>query len=349
MTAKEKIAQRKLSMLELAEELNNISKACKMMGYSRSQFYEIKRAFQLHGFEGLTDKMPIPKSFPNKTPLSVEKRIIALSKEHPAWGKTRLSNELAKENIHICSATVRNILRRYGLGTKCQRLLKLEQETYDKGMTLTIEQIKAIEKANPCFKERHVESYYPGYLLCQDTFFVGSLKGVGKIYLQVVVDSFSSYGFARLYTTHTAVASADMVYNWVTPFYEKYDLKVEHILTDRGSEFCGRKDAHPYELMLSLLNIEHRKTKVASPKTNGFVERFNRTLLDEFFREAFRKKLYLSIDELQKDLDVWLYYYNHERSHQGYRNMGKKPVETFEESKRLLLKSRGKSKDMVTV
>ena len=82
--------------------------------------------------------------------------------------------------------------------------------------------------------------------------------------------------------------------------------------------------------------IEHRRTKVARPRTNGFVERFNRTVLDEFFREAFRNKFYATVEELQSDLDNWLSYYNNERPHRGYRNMGRKPIETLEEGKNLI-------------
>jgi transposase InsO family protein len=119
----------------------------------------------------------------------------------------------------------------------------------------------------------------------------------------------------------------------VLPFYEAQGFEVEHILTDNGREDCGRAMIHPYEIFLELNDIEHRRTKVATPRTNGFVERFNRTVLDEFFREAFRKKFYASLDALQEDLDTWLEYYNNERPHRGYRNMGRRPIETIEEGK----------------
>ncbi len=113
---------------------------------------------------------------------------------------------------------------------------------------------------------------------------------------------------------------------------------MEHILTDNGREYCGRPMIHPYQIFLGLNDIKHRRTKVATPRTNGFVERFNRTVLDEFFREAFRNKLYTSVDELQADLDKWVDYYNNERPHRGYRNMGRRPVETIEEGKKLVPK-----------
>ena len=199
-----------------------------------------------------------------------------------------------------------------------------------KGFKLTEQQIKLLEKANPEFAERHVKSEYPGYLLCQDTFYVGRLKGVGRIYLQAVVDTFGSVAFGKLYTSKRQETAADVLYDRVLPFYESHALTIEAILTDNGTEYKGRPTIHLYEIFLELNDIEHRTTKVASPRTNGFVERFNRTVLDEFFRTAFRKKLYESVDALQKDLDDWLHEYNHNRPHRGYRNQGRRPMETFE-------------------
>jgi transposase InsO family protein len=175
--------------------------------------------------------------------------------------------------------------------------------------------------------------------LSADTFQVGTIKGVGKVYLHAVVDTYGSYAFGFLHTSKQPEAAVAVLHNDVLPFYSKYKLPVSAILTDNGRELCG-KDSHPYELYLELNDIEHRRTRVRSPQTNGFVERFNRTVLDEFFRKAFRTKLYKTIEELQIDLDAWLLYYNTERPHQGYRNMGRRPMDTVN----LFLKSKGKSK-----
>lgn len=213
-----------------------------------------------------------------------------------------------------------------------------------KGFELTEEQVRLLEKHNPEFAERHVKSLYPGYLLCQDTFYVGTLKGVGRLYMQAVVDTYSSFAFAKLYNAKLSITAADLVYDRVLPFYESEGLTVEAILTDNGREYKGKPEEHPYELILSLNDVEHRLTKVSSPKTNGFVERFNRTILDEFFREAFRKKFYASIEELQVDLDKWVHHYNYERPHQGYRNKGRKPYETLTQGKKEVGKARSKEK-----
>lgn len=185
-----------------------------------------------------------------------------------------------------------------------------------------------LKKQNPQFRERHVESSRPGELLSQDLFYVGRLKGMGMAYLNAVVDTFSSHAFGFLHTSKRPEGGVAVLHNDVLPFYLERDLEVGAILTDNGREYRGT-DAHPYEVYLALNDIEHRATEVRSPKTNGFVERFNRTVLDEFFRQAFRTKFYESVEALQDDLDEWLEFYNAERPHLGYRNMARRPLETI--------------------
>lgn len=330
MTAKKKLAHKRLTLLQLAEKLGNVSKACRMHKVSRSQFYEYKRSFQEFGLEGLIDKPPIPGSHPNELSEDVKNRIIELSLEHPAFGQQRISDQLSLEGISACPTSIRNVWMKDGMETKYKRLLKLEKSLVGKKFKLTETQIRLLEKSNPEFRERHVESHYPGYLLCQDTFFVGRLKGVGRIYLQAVVDTYGSYAFGKLYTSKKQETAADILYDKVLPFYREKGISVEHILTDNGTEYKGRPMIHLYEIFLEFNDIKHRHTKVGTPKTNGFVERFNRTVLDEFFRTAFRKKMYDSVASLQEDLDKWLHQYNYDRPHQGYRNQGRRPIETFD-------------------
>lgn len=328
MKAAAKIAKQRLSVLDLAEQLGNISQACRQRGMHRSSFYEYKRRFQTHGLEGLKDLPPIPKSHPMTTPDNVVERILEMSLEHPAWGCVRLSNQLKLVGISVSSPTIQNILIKNGMASKYDRWLKLEEKRAGEPIELTSEQVAFLEKQNPAFRERHVESSRPGELLCQDTFYVGRLKGVGRVYLHVVVDTFSSYAFGFLHTTKLPEAAVAVLHNDTLPFYEERKIPVSAILTDNGREFCGTP-SHPYEMYLELNEIEHRRTKVRSPQTNGFVERFNGTVLDEFFRDAFRRTMYETVDSLQEDLDTWLKEYNTERSHQGYRNMGRRPIDTI--------------------
>lgn len=272
----------------------------------------------------------IPNSFPNETPPDVKEKVIALSIEHPAWGHLRISDNLRLEGVSISPNTVRNIWIKEDLETCYKRLFHLEEEINGQDNDLTEEQIGLLEKANPCFRERRVESPYPGYLLSQETFHAGRIKGTGRIWLQAVVDTYGSFAFGKLYTSKLPETAVDVLYDRVLPFYASQGLKVENILTDDGREYCGQPMIHPYQIFLEQNHIKHRWTKVARPRIHGFVERFNQIVLDEFFRETFREKFYPSVEELQEDLDLWLHHYNYERPHRGYRNMGKRPIETLE-------------------
>jgi transposase InsO family protein len=323
-----KVARHRLSVLELAEALGNISEACRQGGMDRTSFYEWKRRFQTHGFSGLKDLPPIPKSQPNQTSPENEAIVLDCSLSHPSWGCVKLSDFLKLQGVSVSSPTVQKILIRNGMASVYDRWLKVEERHLEDGIELTAEQVAKIEKFNPCFKERHIESSRPGELLSADTLFVGSLKGIGKIYLHAVVDTYSSYAFGFLHTGKKPECAALLLHNDVLPFYKEHGLTVETVLTDNGTEFCGTEN-HPFELYLALNDIEHRKTKVKSPQTNGFVERFNRTVLDEFFRISFREKYYESVEALQIDLDTWLIHYNTERPHRGYRNRGKRPIDTL--------------------
>ena len=322
-----KVAQQRLSVLELARELGNVAEACRQRGMDRTSFYEWKRRFQTQGFDGLKDLPPIHKSHPQTTPPEVVEKIKALALEHPAYGCNRHEALLALEGIRVSAITIQKILNDNGLGTKIDRWLALEQQNAEQAIEISPEQAAFLEKLNPCFRERHVESSAPGELLSADTFFVGSLKGVGKVYLHAVVDTFGSYAFGFLHVSKQPEAAVAVLHNDVLPFYRTLDLPVKAVLTDNGREFCGT-EKHPYELYLDLNGIEHRRTKVKSPRTNGFVERFNGTVLDEFFRVKMRETFYETVEALQADLDAWLLHYNTERPHLGYRNQGRRPIET---------------------
>lgn len=322
-----KLAQSRLSVLDLARELGNVAEACRQRGLDRTSFYEWKRRFQTQGFDGLKDLPPIHKSHPQTTPEPVVERIRELALAHPAYGCNRHEAMLALEGTRVSAITIQKILNDNGLGTKIERWLALEAKNAEKVIEITAEQAAFLEKLNPCFKERHVESAASGELLSADTFFVGSLKGVGKVYLHAVVDTFGSYAFGFLHVSKQPEAAVAVLHNDVLPFYRNLNLVVGAVLTDNGREFCGTEN-HPYELYLDLNGIDHRRTKVRTPRTNGFVERFNGTILDEFFRVRLRENFYDSVEALQADLDVWLVHYNTERPHLGYRNMGKRPIET---------------------
>ena len=292
--ANEKLAHRRLTVLELAERLGNVAEACRRGGIDRTSFYDRKRRFQLQGLDGLKDLPPIAKSHPMTTPPEVVARIEQLALTHPAHGCNRLEALLALEGWRVSAITIQKILNDKSLGSRQERWLALERRNADQAIELSAEQAAFLEKLNPCFRERHIESGRPGELLSADTFMVGTLKGIGRGYLHAVVDTFGSYAFGFLHVSKQPEAAVAVLHNDVLPFYGRLDLAVGAVLTDNGREFCGT-ERHPYELYLALNDIEHRKTRVGSPRTNGFVERFNGTVLEEFFRPTMRSHLYESV------------------------------------------------------
>ena len=134
----------------------------------------------------------------------------------------------------------------------------------------------------------------------ENEFYVGTIKGVGRIYQQTVIDTYSRVAFAKLYERKIALTAADMLNDRVLPFFEDEDVPVLRMLTDRGTEYCGNREHHEYQLYLAVENIDHSKTRSKRPQSNGICERFHKTMLQEFYQVAFRKKVYQSIDELQE-------------------------------------------------
>ena len=337
MTTQEKLIKSKLSILELGEYLKNVSQACKINGVSRQHFYDIKKAYEEHGLEGLKEKTRRKPCLKNRVAPEIEEAVVKKTYDYPAYGQVRLSNELRKEGILVSSGGVRSIWQRHNLETFKKRLLALEEKAAKEGIVYTEAQLQALETAK---REREndpdeIETQHPGYLISQDTFYVGYLKGVGRIYQQTVVDTYASVAFAKLYTSKVPVTAADILNDRVLPFFEEENIPILRVLTDRGTEFCGSPERHPYQLYLQLNDIDHSKTKVRSPQTNGICERFHQTVLNEFYRITFRKKMYSDIETLQRDLDEYMVEYNTERTHQGKRCKGRTPMETFIDGKKL--------------
>lgn len=301
------VIKHKVGLLNLAEELGNVSKACKIMGVSRDTFYRYQELAEEGGIDALVNQNRRVPNLKNRVDEATERAVVEYAIAFPAHGQHRTSNELRKKGVFISGSGVRSIWQRHDLENFRKRLKALEEKVAREGIVLTDAQIAALEKkAQDDEASGEIETAHPGYLGSQDTFYVGNLKGVGRIYQQTFVDTYSKVAHCKLYTSKTPITAADLLNDRVLPFYESQGLPVLRILTDRGTEYCGKVEQHDYQLYLAINDIDHTKTKAMSPQTNGICERFHKTILQEFYQVTFRKKLYANLESLQMDLDKWL-------------------------------------------
>jgi len=332
MTKDERLTSYKYSVLQHAYKNKNITSTCRFYNLSRTTFYEWLTRFEKFGYLGLKDKERSKPRMPNQIKPEYETIIYNYIRDYPTHGPRRISNELKAQGVTISETGVYNVLKRKGLNHRIDRLFYAQE--HSDNPVITERYLREKEKK----KETHIKAFYPGYLFCQDTFYVGTIKGLGRIYQQTGIDAYSNFGFAKVYTNKKADSAIDFVQTKALPVYEMFQIPLDRTLTDNGKEYTTHwvNGKHDYEIFLASCGITHTKIKPRCPKSNGMVERFNRTLLEEFYQIVMLKNVYTSLEQLQDDLDSFIYYYNFKRTNQGYRLKGKIPYQKFLDGKRKL-------------
>ena len=323
MTLEDKVHGFRLHLFRRAQELGNVSAACRELGVSRSLFYQLRQRFQRYGPDGLhpTRRRGRPGR-PPQLDATVERQVLALALSWPTWGPRQLSDQLALRGLRVAESTVYRALRRQGLGTRQQRLGLLEAHSATRAGLLTQRTRKQLEKARPTPSSRRVEAKEPGELICLDCFYIGKLKGVGPVWQITACDAASSFALAQVFVgAPRACVAAEFLRKRVLPFFRRAGHPVQRVLTDRGSEFKGAFDEACRDL-----GIRHTRTQPRHAFTNGFVERLQQTILHEHWRIEFRRRYFTRLRQLEASLQSYLRFYNHERTHHGYRTRGRTPA-----------------------
>ena len=318
MTLEESIQGFRLRVLADAARSGNVSATCRRYGLSRTLFYRWRVRLEQYGRDGLIPKRRGPqRGRPPRVSVQDERRVIALALAWPTCGPQFVSDLLVRDGVRLAPVTIWRILRRHQLGTRRARLAVLEAHSAHTTGLLT--------ERTALRKTRHVHADQPGDLLSLDTFYVGKLKGVGKVWQLTGCDAASSYTWAQLVVGDvTAVDVWRFVDLIIRPAYRAAGWSLQRVLTDGGHEFKGG-----FVEGCDRRGIRVTRTKPRHAWTNGFVERVQGTILHEHWRIAFRRHYFTSRAALQRALDRYLRFYNHERPHRGYRLKGLTPATKF--------------------
>ena len=321
MTLEDSIHASRVRVLREAERTGNVSATCRRHGVSRTVFYRLRRRFEQYGADGVHPKRRrAAVGRPSALSVQTERRVIAFALAWPTSGPQWLSDQLAREGVTIAPVTVWRLLRRHQLGTRRARLAVLEQFSAATHGILTERTAHRDRR-----RTRHVAAAAPGDLLSLDTFYVGKLKGVGKVWQITGCDAACSYAWARLVVGEvTSAAVLTFLRDDVRPTYRRAQWRLQRVLTDNGKEFKGA-----FAAGCERLGVRITRTKPRHAWTNGFVERLQGTILHEHWRIAFRRQYFTGRVALQRSLDTFLEFYNHQRTHRGYRLNGRTPATIF--------------------
>lgn len=317
--------QRKLRLLQLAEELDNVSDACRRAGYSRQQFYQIRKAFRESGAAGLLDRPPGPRGpHPNRVGAEIEARILEVSAAHPGYGSRRIAAELRAEGLVVGAWAVRGVWARRGLARRHDRARDLLDRATEGRLELDVEQQRALERFDPEYRNRDVALHAPGERIAVHAFAVPSMGGVDRAVLHVALDCFSRYAWARIFSDRRPLTAVQVLAREVLPAFELRGLPVWTVTTDRSGAFQGRVDRHPFTSFLRLRGIAHIPVR-----SDGFVERFQRIVRSEYHGPQGGHPTGGGLLEMNEALERWLARYNASRPHDGVGMLGRTPECVF--------------------
>lgn len=280
-------------------------------GFSKKWFYKWLKRYLRYGEAGLQNKPRVKNYQPLAITSDQKETILNYVYDFPTHGPKRISMSLS---FKVSSKTIWKFLKNRNLNTR----LKRRVWAHEKGKLELTKKELAIRSS----KHNHVEAHDPGELVCIDTFWL-NIKNLGKVFQYTACCAYSSYGWAKVYPVKTSDTSIDFVTNHMLKNLPEGKLK--RVLTDRGTEFYSSRHSdknyfvnHAFTKELMTNAIVHSVTKVAHPWTNGYAERLNQTIWQDFYLCRLNKP-YESIDELNKDLKEFMTDYNWRRPHSGYK------------------------------
>lgn len=316
---------RKLRLLQTARELNSVSEACRREGYSRQQYYEIRRAFEREGVEGLLDRPPGPRGpHPNRATPEVEAAVLEYALRHPSEGAERVAASLREAGIRVGAGGVRGVWARHGLHTRRTRAARLKAEARSRRLVLDDEQLRALERLDPEFRDRHRVATRPGDRIVVAAITVPAPETVGRVYAHVVLDAFSRWVWGRLFTDRRPLSAVQVLARDVVPALHAAGHRPTAVVTDGSPAYHGRPDRHPFASFLLLHGIE-----VDANPDDGFRARFRSILLREYAGPDGPHPEAGSLEEMREAFEAWIEEYDRRRTHDGAGMDGRTPEEVF--------------------
>ncbi len=302
----------------------NVSRTCEIFNISRTTYYKWYSRYKKYGIEGLKDREKCKPNMPNKISSEVENIILNLVINNPNDGPRRLLYNLKELDIDISEAGVYNVLKRNNLSTREKRIQFAKKNEY----TST----SIVNKSNKITLE-DIYNSYPGYALQQGTRYIGKFNNIGKVYIISIIDCFSQFAIAKVYGNKSFQSVKDIFETKLIPMSKAFQVEIKNIITNESREYATNWDGgkHKYDKLLDEYKIKHIKIPATEKSNIAFLENLNDIMYEEFFKSILIKNDYISLDELQGDLQHFMIYYNLERVMEKGIHKGKTPMEVFKE------------------